>query len=203
MLLDEIKHKRENLTANKRNLYVYEQQAAKFGSLHVPPYLVNEIEDLKRQIDNLEREIAEKLPAADSEILALFAECFDRPVFNTRFSRESNIPDFKKAISDTIEALNTGIRRTRDGIEIKRIPSRHDIQDSNIRDTLSTITDKLVQLRAKYDRFIVTKDIRSIGNQELDHQYYVLSEKACKVMDDKVKEILDLFRYLYPEFRLL
>ena len=43
------------------------------------------------------------------------AECFDRPAFDTPFRDESNVPDFKKAITDTIEALNTGIHRLRDG----------------------------------------------------------------------------------------
>jgi hypothetical protein len=58
----------------------------------------------------------------DMEILTLMAQVFDRPAFTERFARPRPFPDFRKAISDTIEALNTGLRRTRDGFEIGGYP---------------------------------------------------------------------------------
>jgi len=64
-----------------------------------------------------------------TRFLALMAECFDRPAFTTEFRSES-IPDFKKAITDTIEALNTGVRRLRDGTEVGRIPRKAQLKDA-------------------------------------------------------------------------
>ncbi len=45
----------------------------------------------------------------DKDIIDLLSECFDRPAFITPFYRESNIPDFEKALTYTIEVLNTGV----------------------------------------------------------------------------------------------
>jgi len=50
--------------------------------------------------------------------------CRLNPAFYTPFNSESSIPAFKKAITDTIEAINTGVHRLRDGTEIRRIPNR-------------------------------------------------------------------------------
>jgi hypothetical protein len=83
----------------------------------------------------------------DNEILVLMARLFDRPAFYTPFHQESSIPAFKKAITDTIEALNTGIYRLRDGTEIQRIPSRHQVKDLAIRSTLSESPERSIRLR--------------------------------------------------------
>lgn len=53
-------------------------------------------------------------PQSDDEIIGLMAGLFDRPAFYTPFHQESSIPAFKKAITDTIEAMNTGVHRLRD-----------------------------------------------------------------------------------------
>jgi hypothetical protein len=55
--------------------------------------------------------VSSTTPLSDEEILALMAGFFDRPAFYTPFRGESSIPAFKKAVTDTIEALNTGIQR--------------------------------------------------------------------------------------------
>ncbi|WP_198029581.1 restriction endonuclease [Bradyrhizobium sp. WSM3983] len=65
----------------------------------------------------------------DDEALRLMAPLFDRPAFRTPFHQESSLPAFLQAIEDTIGALNTGIWRTRDGDEIRRIPSLHHLRD--------------------------------------------------------------------------
>jgi hypothetical protein len=43
-------------------------------------------------------------------------------------TQESNMSDFKQAITDTIQALGTGIWKGRDGHVIDRIPSRHIVE---------------------------------------------------------------------------
>src|ERR1041384_823006 len=119
----------------------------------------------------------------DEEILSLFAQCFDRPAFRTPFRGESSIPAFKQAITDTIEVLNTGIHRLRDGTVIRRIPSRHNIQDKGTRQVLSRITDELIGLRSRFDQFIATKEIRPCGCDVPDCPVYMSSPAASRTMD--------------------
>ena len=139
---------------------------------------------------------------SDGEIISLITQCFDRPAFITPFMSESSIPAFKKAITDTIEVLNTGVHRLRDGTVIRKIPSRHDIHDKAIRKTLADVVGKLTDLRQKYDEFIKTGDIRPCGCNDPDCSIFMLSSKACCVMDEKRYEILELLRSVYPEFFL-
>lgn len=75
-------------------------------------------EDLKKLAQSVK-------PLTDDEVLALYAQVFDRPAFYTPIHQESNMGDFKQAITDTIQALGTGIWKARDGKVIDRIPSRH------------------------------------------------------------------------------
>jgi hypothetical protein len=55
----------------------------------------------------------------DTEVLAHLARMLDRPAFCTPFGQEASMADFRQAITDTIEALNTGVWRTRDRVEIR------------------------------------------------------------------------------------
>jgi len=139
-------------------------------------------------------------PQSDEEILALMAGLFDRPAFYTPFNQESSIPAFKKAITDTIEALNTGIHRLRDGTEIRRIPSRHAIQSAEIKRILSQIERMLCELRAKYDEYIKHEEIRLCGCNVPDCPVFSVSPRAAREMDRLREEILATFRRLYPAF---
>jgi hypothetical protein len=147
------------------------------------------------------RNFAEAItPQSDDEILALMAGLFDRPAFYTPFHQESSIPAFKKAITDTIEALNTGIHRLRDGTEIHRIPSRHSIRSPETKRKLSQIERMLGELRAKYDKSVKTGDIRPCGCNVPDCPVFFVSPRVAREMDHLREEILEAFRGLYPEF---
>jgi len=138
----------------------------------------------------------------DLEILALMAELFDRPAFYTPFHQESSIPAFKKAITDTIEALNTGIHRLRDGTEIRRIPSRHNVRSRVFRETLRLIELSLCELRAKYDEYLKRGEIRPCGCNQPDCPIFMISSKAASEMDRLRMNILDQFRRVYPSFKI-
>lgn len=136
----------------------------------------------------------------DDERLALLASLFDRPAFYTPFQMESSIPAFKKAITDTIETLNTGLHCLRDGTEIRRVPSRHHIQDLKISKVLSTIEKKLAKLRASYDVFVKNGDIKGCGCADPDCPVFQSSPMAIQQLDSLRAEILDAFRTVYPKF---
>jgi hypothetical protein len=134
---------------------------------------------------------------SDDEALALMAECFDRPAFTIEFRSESNIPDFKKAITDTIEALNTGVRRLRDGTEMGRIPRKAQLKDPAKRKVVEEVVELLVDLRARFDGFVSSGDIRkSCGSP--DCTLWDFHPRAAFVMDDLRERILHEFGRVAP-----
>jgi hypothetical protein len=127
---------------------------------------------------------------SDDEALALMAECFDRPAFITEFRSESSIPDFKKAITDTIEALNTGVRRLRDGTEVGRIPRKAQLKDPAKRKVVEEVVELLVELRARFDEFVATGDIKLCGCGKPGCSVFFPQPRAARVMDDLRERIL-------------
>lgn len=136
--------------------------------------------------------------ARDEEILSLMGRCFDRPAFKTRFMREVSLSGFKQAVTDTIEALNTGVYRTRQGQEITRIPSKHNLTSEKIRQTISEVVDDLVELRRLYDDLIQKGDIWADGIGRT----HVFSDRACQVMDLQREKIISKFKSVYPSFSI-
>jgi len=143
-------------------------------------------QELRALVEGLE-------PASDQEILALMAELFDRPAFYTPFYGESSLGDFKKAIGDTIEALNTGVHRLRDGTQIRRIPSRHKLQGKAEREALANIVDMLVGLRATFEHLLRSGHISPCGS---------VDPYAADVMDAIRGQVLTAFHLVYPPFDL-
>lgn len=135
---------------------------------------------------------------SDAEALALMAECFDRPAFTTEFRDESNIPDFKKAITDTIEALNTGVRRLRDGTEVGRIPRKAQLKEPAKRKVVEEVVALLVELRARYDQFVASGDLRPCGCGNPTCPTFLIEPRAAKVMDDLRERILHEFGRVAP-----
>lgn len=138
----------------------------------------------------------------DKDIIDLLVECFDRPAFTTPFHLESNIPDFEKALKYTIEVLNTGVHRLNDGTIVRTIPSRHRISDSKLKDDLAAITQSVVMLRDNFMDLKKRNEIRSCECSEADCSVYILSPKACSLMDLTRKEILRQFKEIKPDFNL-
>jgi len=138
----------------------------------------------------------------DSEIIESFSQCFDRPAFTTPFHRESNVPDFEKAITDTIEVLNTGVYRLRDGTIIKRIPSRHQLKDNRLKDAFAEITQLVIKLRDTFSQLKKDKEIRPCGCGDENCSIWMLSDKACEKMDNIREQIFRQFKLIYPGFKL-
>lgn len=138
----------------------------------------------------------------DSDIIQLISECFDRPAFTTPFNMESSIPDFEKAMADTIEVLNTGVHRLRDGTIIRNIPSRHQITDTQMKSALANITSLVVKLRDNFNDLKRKKEIKPCGCGQEDCHVYMLSQKACQIMDSSRQEIFNQWRKVNPDFNL-
>lgn len=153
-------------------------------------------------VSDLSTFILEAKELDDHKLLAVYASCFDRPAFTTPFSQESSLPDFKKAITDTIEALQTGVHRLRDGTVIKRFPSLPEVSNSSIRQGVREILVDLQKLRASYDSLCIAGEIRHCGCSLPDCPIYMLSRRACREMDSARRSILNKFGRLYPGFEV-
>lgn len=137
-----------------------------------------------------------------SEALPVLARLFDRPAFTTPFKEESDLPDFKQALTDTIEALNTGVRRLRDGTVLEPVPTRHDVDDPRVRDVLGAIESKIRKLRAEFDGFHTTGEVRPCGCGKPDCPVFMIDPAAAQAMDALRTEILDAYRSVYPGFQV-
>lgn len=138
----------------------------------------------------------------DKQIVDNLVRCFDRPAFVTPFRLESNLPNFDKAIEDTIKAANTGIYCLRDGTEIEHIKSRFSISDQKLREAMGQIVNGLLTLRMKYQEFLQTGDIRRCGCGQKDCGVHMFSETACVEMDSIRKEILDQLNSISPRSKI-
>jgi hypothetical protein len=141
-------------------------------------------------------------PLNDDEMLAAFAKVFDRPAFYTPIHQESNLEDFKQAITDTIQALGTGIWKARDGHLIDRIPSRHQLKSEALRTKIQAVEKALSRLRAKYDEMIRSGVLRRCGCDNPSCSVYFFNPyDAGHELERLRHEVLATFREAYPAFR--
>ena len=151
--------------------------------------------------DDLKKLAESTKPLTDDETLALYARVFDRPAFYTPIHQESNLGDFKQAITDTIQALGTGIWKARDGNVIERIPSRHQLKSPDLRTKLQAVEMALSRLRARYDDMTRTGVLRhcQCNNPNCPtffFQPYEAAHELQRLRDDAVST----FRNVYPHF---
>jgi nucleoside phosphorylase len=136
----------------------------------------------------------------DDKALAAMASLFDRPAFYTPFAEESSLPDFREAITATIKALATGVRHTRDGVLLERIPSRHDIQDPGVRAALGRVELMLAKLRTTFDKLLHAGNIAKCPCGNAECSTYVVKPEAVREMDRLRSQVLDAFTDIYPKF---
>jgi hypothetical protein len=149
------------------------------------------------------RKVAESTrPLNDNEMLAAFAKVFDRPAFYTPIHQESNLEDFKQAITDTIQALGTGIWKARDGHLIDRIPSRHQLKSDALRTKIQAVEKTLSRLRARYDEMIRSGVLRRCACENPSCSVYFFNPyDAAHELERLRHEVLTTFREAYPAFR--
>ena len=131
---------------------------------------------------------------ADGEALHLMAAVFDRPAFTTPIHGESSLPAFLQAIEDTIRALNTGIWHTREGADIRRIPSLHHLRDARTRAGVA----KAVQLVDELRRVFVARrregSIRPCSCGQEDCPVFMVQPYAAVELDRARMRAMDAFR---------
>jgi hypothetical protein len=139
---------------------------------------------------------------SDDEILAAMAKLFDRPAFYTPIYQESNLSDFKQAITDTIQALGTGIWKARDGHVIGRISSRHEIKDAALNQKMQAVEIALARLRAEFDDQLKAGVIRHCGCNVSDCPTYFMPTHVAHSLERLRNEVLREFQRVYPAFHV-
>ncbi|HEJ4442252.1 TPA: hypothetical protein SL540_002100 [Pseudomonas aeruginosa] len=197
-----------------------EQAAAALGVVHVTIWSGVEFEEnlrlraeylLHRFVHGIEfpdaeaeiRRFVDDFPdLSDAEVLQLMAAVFDRPAFYTPFHQESSLPAFQQAIEDTIGALNTGIWRTREGDEIRRIPSIHHLRDQRIRAVLEKLVRQVDELRRIFVARLKEGEIQHCGCGNPDCPTYILTHRVASELDEARRKILTTFRSVHTSFVL-
>lgn len=178
---------------------------------------VSRCQDLQQEADQVLREAEEadlakmREPGAiptqtaqdEDTALQRLVRCFDRPALYTPFFQETSLADFRKAITDTIEALNTGIRRLRDGTFIERVMQRHDFADPDVRHRLDQIEKMVVNIRTQYVAFHHDGQIQCKLPPGSPFQEYLVQQSACRTMDELRASVLDAVRRLVPTFTIM
>ncbi len=85
------------------------------------------VEEVRGYRAQLERFVAQSLPLSDMDVARALLAGLDRPAFRTPFREESSLPRFRRAIAETISAINTG--RTPSGTQL---PSKADVRDPSV-----------------------------------------------------------------------
>lgn len=174
-----------------------------------PPFMVDVVfwEDIVAEVSKDEQLVAHwwrgfgSRPApCDAEIVASMAQLFDRPAFTTPFHGESNIPAFKQALTDTIMSLNTGVRRTREGVALPSIHTRHDVKDPHLRQSLAEVERELIALRGAFDDLVKRGEIRLCSCDVPNCGVFEASRLAIEEMDRRRRAVLERFRDAHPAF---
>jgi hypothetical protein len=129
-------------------------------------------------------------PATEVEALSLVTRLFERPAFSTTFQHESSLPAFDRALADTIEALNTGIYRNRDGVIIARLPSRFDFPTPAVRETLARTVRALNDLRAAFAVGRKLGTIRPCGCGKPECPTFMVDGETCHRLDQLRRWVL-------------
>ncbi len=126
----------------------------------------------------------------DESTIIQYGKCFIRPAFRAPFRQESSLPAFKKAITDTIEALSTGIYRLRDGTEIKRIKPYHELKSEENKKHMEEIIKLLENLRNTFDEMIRRGKIKPCGCGDPECPVFMISDESAENMDMIRRKIL-------------
>lgn len=137
---------------------------------------------------------------SDEDALQMMAAVFDRPAFRTPFHQESSLPAFQQAIEDTIRALNTGVWRTREGDEIKRIPSWHHLRDAEIKSKVGLAVQIVDDIRRAFVSGLKNGTIRPCGCNQPDCPIFMIEPNAARLLDATRNKALNTFRVAYPKF---
>lgn len=130
----------------------------------------------------------------DEQILCLMVRAFCRAAFDTHIAEEHSVPDFIQAIEDTIDVLNTGDVRARDGRMLEHIPTLYDLKDGSSKAVIQRILGKLNGLRTMCDNGLKDGSIKELNIG------WMIAPGVAASMEALRDDILADFEGIYPKF---
>ncbi|ATQ41700.1 hypothetical protein [Caulobacter mirabilis] len=152
--------------------------------------------------DELRRFVDDFPDLTDEEALGLMAAVLDRPALQTPFLHESYLPAFQRAIDDTIRALNTGLWQTREGAEIRRIPSRHHLKSEANRAGIGRVVRELDEVRRLFKHGLADGSIQHCGCGDPNCPTFLVRPETAHALDAARGAALSTFRSLSPGFNV-
>jgi len=152
----------------------------------------DDVQELRRFVDDFPG-------MADSEAMQLIAAVFDRPAFTTPIQQESSLPAFLQAVEDTIRALNTGIWQTREGAEVRRVPSLHHLRNSRARAGVAKARDLVDELRRTFVARLRDGGVKPCGCQQKDCPTFMIRPQVAIELDHIRQRVLNTFHVAAQE----
>ncbi|WP_246684911.1 hypothetical protein [Mesorhizobium sp. B2-7-1] len=147
------------------------------------------------------RSFADDFPSlGDEESLAQMAAVFDRPAFRTPFFRECSLHAFQQAVEDTIAALNTGLWRTREGEDIRRIPSVHHLRNPVAKRHVTRAIQLVDELRRTFVSGLRDGTIKPCGCGNPSCTIFMVEPSMGERLDRIRSDALQTFHSAWPGF---
>jgi hypothetical protein len=150
--------------------------------------------------DDIRRFAEDFVGLDDEDALSLMAAVLDRPAFRTRFDQECSLPAFLQAIEDTMAAINTGVWRTREGVEVRRVPSMHHLRNARARAAVARTAALLDELRRTFVSFLRAGKIKHCSCGDKNCPVFYMAPGIATQLDQLRMRALDSFRQAYPAF---
>lgn len=117
------------------------------------PKVLEVLDLIKRDIVP-KKDVEASLQHDDRQVLGVYRDYFDRPALKDKWMAEGDYSEFKKALTDLITLMNTGILN-----EQSITKSRFQIEDSTIKRALAPIAEQLRCLRELFNCHVRNGDI--------------------------------------------
>lgn len=140
----------------------------------------------------------------DCDILKEFYVCFDRPAFRIRFEHESDLEALMEAIDDTIAAINTGVKRTRSGLQFGTpVEGKAYLDDKGLRTAFDEVVDilsaaKLLYVRAKAAGYFFVGS-RSIA---FHRDYQEEANRVAVMIDEARNRVIEIVNGIYTKLAM-
>jgi len=132
---------------------------------------------------------------SDKDTLNRLRMFLDRPAIHQPFELEGNMADFLKAITDIIRALNTGILRTREGVEICRTKPRSMLSNPRWMEKLELITSRFEDIRTRFEIAVRNNELifradgfYAFNNRELPNEIDLMRESIILMFNNLLQE---------------
>lgn len=141
----------------------------------------------------------------DFAILKSLYGCFRRPAFRIKFEHEEDLDNLRQALDDTIAAINTGVKKTRDGTVVGKIPEGEAyLESSELQAALDEVVELLSDAKLLYSRAWAAGyffDLSTIGRRGIafDRDHQDEATRVAVMIDEARNRALEIVNRIYRQ----